>query len=467
MPQWRHLSEEEVRSLPTRPSQERVIVSFPGQRDVSEIDPSAIYYWDTRKLIVRLLVVFSVIYFGRDHILPGYVARRLEKFTSYVTLGNILLTLCTGGVMTVLHHVLLAGGKPRSTYQQSERNIKLSKYMKVLSQSFYPSFLLSWGVAQTAYISAAKSPPRIHYHRQKLIAADGGTLGLDWMDELNASDPLPDDAPIVLLLPGINGSPKDNYLRRMAVALRNSKYRVVGFVYRGCGGLMLTTPKWYSSGHTEDVHLALHTIRKNFPNAKLGAVGFSMGANLLTCYMGETGDKCLLECGANVSNIYNYLRLYALDKPGYHPIGWILEQFVLKKILRTVKRNREVLDQVPGISVDRVLKTVRMLDWVEKCQSKLYGYDTWYGYIKQCIAEDWLPTIKKPLLNLNAEDDPMVPSTILKDVHCYARENENLMFVATRSGGHLGFISGWKPSLAPGFAEETVCSFLDFHLREH
>ena len=64
-------------------------------------------------------------------------------------------------------------------------------------------------------------------------------------------------------------------------------YRPVVMVYRGCGGVELLTDQIYSASFTDDVHLAVETVNRQYPDAKLTAVGFSLGSLLLTKYLGE------------------------------------------------------------------------------------------------------------------------------------------------------------------------------------
>jgi len=52
--------------------------------------------------------------------------------------------------------------------------------------------------------------------------------------------------------------------------------------------------------------MALNYIKRTRPNSDLYAVGFSLGANLLTKYLGEEGDKCFLAGACTVSNPWNF-----------------------------------------------------------------------------------------------------------------------------------------------------------------
>ena len=67
-------------------------------------------------------------------------------------------------------------------------------------------------------------------------------------------------------------------------------------------GVPLTSQLLYSAGHTDDTRQALMYITHRYPNAPLLGLGFSLGANVLTRYLGEEGAQsrissaCVIAC---------------------------------------------------------------------------------------------------------------------------------------------------------------------------
>ena len=67
-------------------------------------------------------------------------------------------------------------------------------------------------------------------------------------------------------------------------------------------GVPLTSPQLYSAGHTDDIRTALLYISSRYPDAPLLGIGFSLGANVLTRYLAQDGDRsrisaaCVLGC---------------------------------------------------------------------------------------------------------------------------------------------------------------------------
>lgn len=62
-------------------------------------------------------------------------------------------------------------------------------------------------------------------------------------------------------------------------------------------GVPITSPQFYSAGHTDDFRQAMLYISKTYPNAPLVGLGFSLGANVLIRYLAEEGERTRLRAG--------------------------------------------------------------------------------------------------------------------------------------------------------------------------
>jgi predicted alpha/beta-fold hydrolase len=169
-------------------------------------------------------------------------------------------------------------------------------------------------------------------NRQSLVLEDGGLATLDWADE-----PATPDAPILLLLHGLNGGSSAKYIRcliwpahslaltcyvrgmmRIAqdrgfwpVAINNrghndTELKVASPLFK----LVLThrqTPVVVSGAYTEDLRYIIRHVRDLHPQRRLYAVGFSMGANILCKYLGTEGAATPLSAAVSVSNPLDFL----------------------------------------------------------------------------------------------------------------------------------------------------------------
>ena len=59
-------------------------------------------------------------------------------------------------------------------------------------------------------------------------------------------------------------------------------------------------------GHTDDFHNMILSLTKNYPDSKIVAVGFSLGGNIVTKYLGEEREHPVnLISGVSVCQGYN------------------------------------------------------------------------------------------------------------------------------------------------------------------
>ncbi len=128
---------------------------------------------------------------------------------------------------------------------------------------------------------------------------DNGTLSLDWTP-CPTSHPLSGDTPIIVICHGLTGGSHESYVHDVAHALvfqhlknipfsmksgmkfPSSSYRVVVANFRGCAETPVTSPQLYCGAYTDDLRLCIQHIHCRYPTNPIIAVGFSLGANILT-----------------------------------------------------------------------------------------------------------------------------------------------------------------------------------------
>ena len=101
---------------------------------------------------------------------------------------------------------------------------------------------------------------------------------------------LPDDAPVLVLMSGIAGGSHDKYLKHFLVGAARRGYRCVAFNCRGTSDSPLTTPQFYSASFTGDARAVVDELAGRWPDADV-FVGWSLGANILTNFLGEEGPN--------------------------------------------------------------------------------------------------------------------------------------------------------------------------------
>lgn len=209
--------------------------------------------------------------------------------------------------------------------------IPLAEFIPPLVPAYTGSPLLFNGHLQTAYSTVKWLDPfPINYARKHFInPADGGHFAVDFVveEEVTASKDLPprtrhmtdaeaaavdegakdDSTPMVIVLHGLTGGSHELYLRAMIhpVIAPDVGFTACVINARGCAMSEITSEQLFNAKFTDDMRLLVNHLRKVYPKRPLFAVGFSLGANILTNYLGEEGDRCELMAAAVVSNPWN------------------------------------------------------------------------------------------------------------------------------------------------------------------
>jgi predicted alpha/beta-fold hydrolase len=114
-----------------------------------------------------------------------------------------------------------------------------------------------------------------------------------------------DDKPMLICLHGLSGGSHEVYLRHVVAPLTAAGFECCVVNQRGCALSKITTPQMFNARATWDIRQTIEWLKLNFPNRTLYAVGFSLGANILTNYCGEEGEKCVLKAAIACSNPWN------------------------------------------------------------------------------------------------------------------------------------------------------------------
>lgn len=165
----------------------------------------------------------------------------------------------------------------------------------VVNEEFKPSYLLMTGLFQTLFVGALQkhlTPPT--YQREIIKLADGGQIALDSINFQSNS------RGIIVLIPGIGGDGNCIYsINAVKMALKNN-YALVVVNHRGLGNVKLLTPVTYHGGSNFDTKEAITHIQKKHPGMLIYGIGISLGANILSKYLGDEGEESVLAGAALV-----------------------------------------------------------------------------------------------------------------------------------------------------------------------
>lgn len=319
---------------------------------------------------------------------------------------------------------------------------------------FQPNSLLKNAHVQTIVAHLARVVPGISYRRVRLDTPDGDFLDLDFPEFAGIS--LPENAPLLIGLHGLEGSARAGYLALLYRLMARQGVRSVGINYRSCSGEINRTAKLYHLGSTDDVAFAHAWIDREFPGVKKIMAGFSLGANLLLKYLGEGGEALRDRVVAAV----------AVSPPfdtaaGPHRISYenglirFYRERILEKLRRKVQQKADLIRAAGGdVEAGSTAQTLEAFD--NAIIVPLYGFKDAMDYYNRTASGQYLPHIRVPTLILRSLDDPFFNVDI---PHPTIQNNPHLVGVMTEHGGHVGFIEGIPPFTQRHYAQEEAARF--------
>ncbi|KAF9514147.1 hypothetical protein BS47DRAFT_1382135 [Hydnum rufescens UP504] len=382
------------------------------------------------------------------------------------------------------------GGRPNGdtegtnghSHQKKYDLTSIATFLQSRVPSLFEGYRTTWwlpsGHLQTLYVVAGDftKADKVAYERTLIRTPDGGTLGLDMCPTTADAPDLPPDTPIIVVQHGLTGGSYEAYIRSILAPACASKsdgglgFRAIVVNFRGCAGVPVTTPQFYSAGHTDDLRCALLYISATFPDAPLHGLGFSLGANVLTRYLGEEGENSRLQSGIVlacpwdiVKNSWSFCSFWIVKlRPFILPVSvvrlnneFIPKTFYSKALganlmalfhqhfetFRHLPPDDRLTPQIPTILS---LKNPTMKD-VEEAMIRFIGgssppfpFETVDAYYVWASSHHDVPKIRVPFLAINAADDPIVGFVPSEET----ARSLTCALAVTPSGGHLGWFHG-------------------------
>ena len=315
---------------------------------------------------------------------------------------------------------------------------------------FRPAWWCRGPHCQTLWPHIARPRPRIKLRRERWELPDGDFIDVDWRDD--ARDIAGDDAGIVLLLHGLEGSSRSGYARGLLKAVRMHNWHGAIMHFRGCSGEPNRLARSYHSGETADLRYAISELRRRFPARKLAVVGYSLGGNVLLKYLGESKNDANIDAAVAVSVPFDLAKASArLNRGASRLYQWKL----LNSLRRSARR------KFARIEADFIMPELSRLNCFREFDhtvtAPLHGFSSAEDYYTQSSSRQYLPAIVTPTLILQARDDPfMTPDAM--PLASEASTSTRLEIYG--NGGHVGFVGGRWPWAAEYWLEARIPAFL-------
>ncbi|KAJ1722090.1 hypothetical protein LPJ53_003459 [Coemansia erecta] len=316
---------------------------------------------------------------------------------------------------------------------------------------YIPSWVMPHGDMQTIYLYTQHYKPAgcpVEFKREIFEFADGGKAAVDWALPLMDTRP---DSPLIILIPGIAGCSFDFYSRSLITKISQQPYgyQVVVLHSRGVNGVELATPIAFHGGMTEDLREFVEHIASSRPHAPLVGLGFSLGANILTKYVGEEGDSCRFVAAASVCNPYDIdVTVNSMCLPSLKN-RYLYAAALTRSLVQVFAENEQVIMAGNVKLNDKAILASRNInEFNEEYTAKIFGFSSAKHLNTSGSCVQYLKHIKTPMLFINALDDPMCYRHTIPFSEIEA--NPYLVLACTRYGGHLAYYEGtgltpWLP----------------------
>ena len=327
----------------------------------------------------------------------------------------------------------------------------------IIPSEFAPPAWLTNPHAQTIFPSlpwAWRSRPSLR--RQALDLPDGDATAVDWLID---SDTLPDAAPLLVILHGLEGSAESSYARMLMAAALERGWRSCVLHFRDCGDYRNRLPRRYHAGETNDLRYFLDSLQHEREASgnpgPLLAVGYSLGGNVLLKYLGESGDDTPLKAATAVCVPLN---LHECSKALNIGFSRNYQRILLNRMKNAITRKFD--PHTAAFDWDRAMRAKTFDEFDDAVTAPLHGFEGKQDYYDRCSSVNFLHLIERPTLIVNALDDPFMTPNVIPTAD---KLSAAVTLEVAEHGGHVGFISGgtpWKPEFyLPG----RIVEFLEPH----
>lgn len=272
--------------------------------------------------------------------------------------------------------------------------------------------------------------------RERWDTPDGDFVDVDWRSD---DVVLPEEAPLLVLFHGLEGSSSSHYAEAFAQEAQARGWHMAVPHFRGCSGEINWTPRAYHSGDFEEIGWMLQRFHQHH-QGPIFAVGISLGGNALMRWAGEMGHTATQV----VNGIASVCSPIDLGASGHAIDTGFNKAVYARMFLATMKpRAMQKLEQFPGLFDPQELMAANTLyAFDDVFTAPLHGFRGTDDYWDRASAKPGLTRVRVPALVLNARNDPFIPASCLPT---QGHVSDQVTLWQPEAGGHVGFASGKFP----------------------
>jgi len=246
--------------------------------------------------------------------------------------------------------------------------------------------------------------------------------------------------PTVLILHGLEGSSRSQYVIGNADKLWAGGCNVIRMNMRNCGPASIhperLTPTLYHSGLSGDVAAVIDFFVRAEGLQSVSLIGYSMGGNIVLKLAGEWGDAPppQLRCIVGVSPAVDL----AASADALHEIrNRIYERKFLHALVKRFRRKAMLFQRAFDPQMAAHIASLREFD--DRITALYCGFNSADDYYFRAAAARVLHKIALPTLILHAQDDPFV--RLIPETRNVIAVNPHIELLESAHGGHCAFLA--------------------------
>ncbi len=263
--------------------------------------------------------------------------------------------------------------------------------------------------------------------------------------------------PSVILVHGLEGSSKSQYVVGNANKLWAAGCNVIRMNMRNCGGTERLSGTLYHSALSGDVDAVMRFFIAQYGLQSLALIGYSMGGNLVLKLAGELGSSVpkALKCAIGISPAVD---LGPSADALHEPLNRVYEMKFLRSLLARYRAKAQIFPELFDASRAKNIGSLRAFD--DRVTAFYAGFTGADDYYYRAAAARVIDRIAVPTLVLHSLDDPFVRLTEQSRAALLA--NPRVTYVETNYGGHCAFLSDPDAALNDDgyWAEKTLLQFV-------
>ncbi|KAK6248836.1 hypothetical protein QUC31_020401 [Theobroma cacao] len=254
-----------------------------------------------------------------------------------------------------------------------------------------------------ASLNRGEKASELEYQRVCISTEDGGVVSIDWPAKLDLYEEHGLDT-TVLVVPGTAEGSMDKKVKAFVQEAVFCGFFPIVMNPRGCASSPLTTPRLFTAADSDDISTAIQFINKARPWNTLMGVGWGYGANMLTKYLAEVGEKTPLTAATCIDNPFDLEEATRLT-----PYHIALNQKLTGGLIDILRSNKELFrGRAKGFDVEKALSAKSVRDFEKAISMISYGFEAIEDFYSKASTRSLVGNVKIPALFIQ-NDDGSVP----------------------------------------------------------